>query len=60
MDMRQPTDSKSESLPHVVLTSNIDWDPSILNNEVDMVNDWYNAMQDLPGCQDFIHFESWM
>ncbi|EEC44015.1 predicted protein [Phaeodactylum tricornutum CCAP 1055/1] len=49
MDMRQPTDSEFESLPHVVLTSDIDWDPSILDNEVDMVNDWYDAMQDLPG-----------
>ncbi|EEC42547.1 predicted protein [Phaeodactylum tricornutum CCAP 1055/1] len=41
--------SEFESLPHVVLTSNIDWDPSILDNEVDMVNNWYDAMQDLPG-----------
>jgi hypothetical protein len=27
MDMRQPTDKEFESLPHIILTSDSDWDP---------------------------------
>jgi hypothetical protein len=49
MDMRPPLDTEFDTLPHVVLTSDVDWDPSIIDNEIDLVTDWHDAVQDLPG-----------
>jgi hypothetical protein len=48
MDMRCPTDDELSSLPHVVLTSNIDWDPSVLENEINLATNWSDSVQDLP------------
>ncbi|EEC42564.1 predicted protein [Phaeodactylum tricornutum CCAP 1055/1] len=48
MDMRPPSDAEFDTLPHVVLTSDVDWDPSIIDNEIDLVTDWHDATQDLP------------
>jgi hypothetical protein len=48
MDMRPPSDAEFDTLPHVVLTSDVDWDPSIIDNEIDLVTDWHDAVQDLP------------
>ncbi|EEC51029.1 predicted protein [Phaeodactylum tricornutum CCAP 1055/1] len=48
MDMRCPTDAEFTSLPHVILTSDVDWDPSVLDNEIDLATDWYDTVQDLP------------
>jgi hypothetical protein len=48
MDMRPPSDAEFDTLPHVVLTSHVDWDPSIIDNEIDLATDWYDAVQDLP------------
>ena len=35
MSMRPYTDDEWDDLPHLVLTSDIDWDPSILDNTID-------------------------
>ncbi|HET7637806.1 MAG TPA: hypothetical protein VFK47_03615, partial [Ktedonobacteraceae bacterium] len=35
LDMRPPTDFELENLPHVVLTSDDTWDPTVFDNEVD-------------------------
>jgi hypothetical protein len=48
MDMRPPSDAEFDTLPHVVLTSHVNWDPSIIDNEIDLATDWYDAVQDLP------------
>jgi hypothetical protein len=48
MDMRRPTDAELASLPHVVLTSDVDWDPSVLDNEIDLATSWYDGIHDLP------------
>ena len=34
--MTKPTDHDLETYPHVILTSDMDWDPSILDNEIDL------------------------
>jgi hypothetical protein len=40
--VQHPTDEEMENLPHVVLTSDIDWDPTILNNIADKDTlEWY-------------------
>ncbi|EEC43775.1 predicted protein [Phaeodactylum tricornutum CCAP 1055/1] len=49
MDMRAPTSHELHSLPHVVLTSDVDWDPSVLDNEIDMKAEWHTDIHDLPG-----------
>ena len=35
MDMRAPTKTEIDSLPHVVLTSDLEWDPSVLDVDSD-------------------------
>ena len=35
-------------LPHVILTADTDWDPSILDCEQEDTEEWFNAMEDLP------------
>ena len=46
IDMRPPTDEELETLPHVYLTSDSPWDPSVLDNEYD--EDFYDAVQEDP------------
>ena len=42
------TDKEWEELPHVILTADIDQDPSIVDCNQEDKEEWYNAMQDLP------------
>jgi hypothetical protein len=44
--MRPYTDVEYESPPHVTLTSNLDWDPRLLDFHVDDNNDWYDMILD--------------
>jgi len=48
LTIRPYTDQEWDTLPHVTLTSDNDWDPSILDNEMEDEEEWFNAMQDLP------------
>src|SRR5687768_3791039 len=48
MTIRPFTDHEWDNLPHVVLTADVDWDPSILDFEQESIEKWYNAMEDLP------------
>ena len=36
MDMRPPTQNEYETFNHVVLTSDVTWDPTVLDNEMDL------------------------
>ena len=40
LDMHPPSHNELETLPHIVLTSDMDWDLSVLDNEFDLANDW--------------------
>jgi hypothetical protein len=45
--MRPYTDVEYESTPHVILTSNVtNWDPRILDFDIDDNEDWYDAILD--------------
>ena len=48
LDMHSPTDHELETLPHVVLTSDEDWNPSCLDSELEDMDEWFNAQEDLP------------
>jgi len=46
--MRPPTDEELETLPHVLLTSEEDWDPRVLNHNHSDDPDWHDAIPDAP------------
>ena len=45
--MRPYTDAEWDALPHVILTSDMDWDPSVLDHTLDDDEHWYDAICDL-------------
>ncbi len=46
IDMRPFTDHEWDSLPHVFLTSELDWDPSVLDHSHED-EQWFDAVSDL-------------
>ena len=46
--MRPYKDSEWETLPHITLTADIDWDPSVLDNEIEDNEEWFNAISEPP------------
>jgi hypothetical protein len=43
LQLRPPTDQELHDLPHVLLTSDQDWDPSTIDNEIHYTDqDWYS------------------
>ena len=55
MDMHLPSDEEFDQLPHVVLTSNIDWDPAIIDCELDLDEQLDARMEAdvLPGINEY-------
>jgi hypothetical protein len=47
ISMRPYTDDEWDLLPHVILTSDLDWDPTVLDHTLDDDEHWYDAMCDL-------------
>ena len=45
--MRPFTDREWDELPHVILTSDQDWDPSVLDHSFDDDDDWFDSISDL-------------
>ena len=46
MDLRPPTDEEMERYPHVMMTADEKWDPSVLDFEIDISDDtWYDTLQ---------------
>jgi hypothetical protein len=55
MDMHLPSHEELNDLPHVVLTSDADWDPTIVVNELE-IKEWLDAQMEhdfLPGVNDY-------
>jgi hypothetical protein len=55
MDMYPPSDDELNKLPHVVFTSDADWDPYIADNDLPL-EEWLDALMDkelLPGVNDY-------
>jgi hypothetical protein len=46
LDMRPYTDDEWKTLPHVIFTSDVDWDPRILDFDVEGNDEWYDAISD--------------
>ena len=47
LDIRPYTDAEFIELPHVHLTHDGSWDPTVLDNDANEKNVWYDAQQDL-------------
>jgi hypothetical protein len=47
--MRPYTDEEWETLPHVIWTSDEEWDPTVLVHEITDDDTWYDAISDLQG-----------
>jgi hypothetical protein len=45
--MRPYTDEEWDTLPHVILTGDTLWDPSVLDNTISTTQDWYDGISDL-------------
>jgi hypothetical protein len=55
MDMHPPSDNELNNLTHVVFTSDIDWDPTIADNNLPL-EEWLDALMEeelLPGVNDY-------
>ena len=53
MPLQPCTDDEWETLPHVILTSDKDWDPTSLDCEENLVNDtWFDAQSSWPDGLD--------
>ena len=52
LDMRPPTDHELDNLPHVCMTSDVDWNPSSMDSEIDM-EEWINNSSDLSSVLDY-------
>jgi hypothetical protein len=46
LGMRPYTDVEYESPPHVILTSDVDWNQRLLDFDIDDADDWYDASLD--------------
>jgi hypothetical protein len=45
LDIRPYTDQEWEELPHVFLTSEVDWDPTIMDHEFRDIEEWFDATE---------------
>jgi hypothetical protein len=56
--MRPYTDEECDSLPHVVLTRDGDWNPSVLDHSLTDDEHWYDAVSDFPDAMDGNPFDA--
>ena len=49
VSIRPFTDAEWDTLPHVVWTSDTDWDPAVLDCSIEDEETWYDAISDLEG-----------
>ena len=52
LDIRPPTDEEYTTLPHIIMTSDEDWDPSVADHEYDPENNFANNFSTLPYVHD--------
>ena len=48
MDMRPYTDDEWDNLPHIILTADTDWSPSVLDHDHGDMEAWFDAQEDAP------------
>ena len=47
LTMHPYTDNEWEALPHVILTSDVDWNPLALDHDLDDDEEWFDAVSDM-------------
>jgi hypothetical protein len=50
--MRPYTDKEWDELPHVLFTSDSEWDPTVLDYDLDEDEQWFDALSDIPEGTD--------
>jgi hypothetical protein len=56
--MRPYTDKEWNDLPHVLLTADTEWDPTVLDHDLDENDQWFDALSDIPeGTSDTLFDE---
>ena len=56
INLRPYTDEEWETLPTVVMTSDVKWDPSVMDCNISDEDEWYDAIEELekdPDCELF-------
>jgi hypothetical protein len=48
-----PTENELTSLPHIVMTPDVDWDPSTYDKDIDNLDDFHNPLEDYHDNHDF-------
>jgi hypothetical protein len=46
---RKPTEDEIGLLPHIIMTSDVDWDPSIYDNDIDDIDDFHDPTLEVVG-----------
>jgi hypothetical protein len=57
LPIRPYTDHEWKNLPHVCFTSDVDWDPTLIDNIISDQEEWYDALSDLPQDNFFHDFD---
>ena len=58
LPMRPPSDAELENLPHILLTSDDHWDPTIFDNEIDP-EEWFDCQEIPEEYDDLTIFGNW-
>jgi hypothetical protein len=56
LSCRKPTDDEISSLPHIIMTSDIDWDPSMYDNVIDDIEDFHDTTVYENDDENFDHY----
>ena len=57
MTIQPYTDHEWDTLPHVILTTGIDWDLFILDKKQENMEEWNNTMEDLTSLNPYPLFD---
>jgi hypothetical protein len=44
---RKPTDEEVATLPNIIMTSDVEWDPSVYDHHIDDMNKFYDVTKDV-------------
>jgi hypothetical protein len=47
ISMHLYTNAEWDTLPHIIMTSDLDWDPAVLDHTTDDNGNWFDAISDL-------------
>ena len=48
MTIRLYTNTEWDSLPHIILPADTDWDLTVIDHEIEDGEEWFDATQDMP------------